>query len=104
MPRLARRGMMRRIIRTSLLLAAGCGLPLALAGPRTTADAPARGSEALAAELEARFRQTVRPFLETYCLACHGKEKPKGELDLSAFTTAESVARDLPRWEVVLEQ
>ena len=24
------------------------------------------------------FASTVRPFLETYCLGCHGKEKPKG--------------------------
>ena len=39
-----------------------------------------------------------------YCLGCHGTDKPKGDLDLSVFTTAESVAKDLPRWELVLEQ
>ena len=50
------------------------------------------------------FRDTVHPFLGTYCLGCHGKEKPKGDLDLSAYPAAETVARDLPRWETVLEQ
>jgi hypothetical protein len=90
-------------MRTTFLVTAS-GLLLALAGFMMAADAPARGAEPSAADLEARFRETVRPFLESYCVACHGKEKPKGELDLSAFTTVESVARDLPQWEVVLEQ
>jgi len=56
------------------------------------------------ARLESSFRAAVRPFLGTHCVGCHGKDKPKGDLDLSAFTTAESVAKDLPRWELVLEQ
>src|SRR5579885_3282330 len=96
--------MMRRTGLTTYLATAGCGLLLALVGASTAADAPARGPGGPAAELEARFREMVRPFLETYCLACHGKEEPKGDLDLSGFTTADSVAQDLPRWEAVLEQ
>jgi hypothetical protein len=95
---------MQQTMRTTLLLTAGGGLLLALAGPRTGADGPARGPEAAAAPVAARFRETVRPFLEAYCLDCHGKDKPKGDLDLSGFTTAEAVARDLARWELVLEQ
>ncbi len=35
---------------------------------------------------------------------CHGKEKPKGDLDLSGFQDLESVARRLDDWEAVLEQ
>ncbi len=61
---------------------------------KTTATAP----------LENRFRDTVRPFVDTYCVGCHGKENPKGDLDLSVFATADSVAKDLAQWEVVLEQ
>ena len=61
-------------------------------------------TKAAGASVEARFRETVRPFLESYCLRCHGAEKPKGDLNLAAFTSAESVAKDLPRWELVLEQ
>src|SRR5206468_4306473 len=65
---------------------------------RTMASDPAR------LELERRFADTVNPFLETYCSACHGKEKQKGKLDLSSYSTVESVARDYRRWEIVLEK
>ena len=54
--------------------------------------------------LERRFHESVRPFLGSYCLECHGKEKPKGDLDLSAYPTLESVARGYEHWETVLEQ
>ena len=67
-------------------------------------DGPVRGPEASATAVEARFGETVRPFLATYCLDCHGKVKPKGEIDLSAFTSVESVAKALPRWSLVIEQ
>ncbi len=43
-------------------------------------------------------------FLQTYCTSCHGREKPKAGLDLSGTVSAEAVARDLRRWEAVLEQ
>src|SRR4026208_1881882 len=55
-------------------------------------------------ELERRFEDTVRPFLETYCFACHGEEKQKGKLDLRPYSTREAVAKDYRRWEVVLEK
>ena len=80
------------------------GLLLALVCLRTTASDPVRSPETATVTLEHRFRDTVRPFLETYCLGCHGKEKPKGDLDLSVYTTADAVAKDLAQWEVVLEQ
>src|SRR5262249_30057584 len=54
--------------------------------------------------LEARFHETVGPFLTTYCYECHGKSSPKGDLDLSAYATVRAVARDLDQWETVLEQ
>ncbi len=71
---------MRRTIQTHLFLAAGGGLLLllALVVAGMAADPPARDT-GTAAGLEARFRREVRPFLETYCLGCHGKEKPKGD-------------------------
>ncbi len=64
----------------------------------------ARGEDGATAAREVRFREMVRPFLETYCLACHAKEKPKGDMDLSAYTTVDAVAKDIARWELVLEQ
>ena len=66
--------------------------------------APVIAAEPTAANLERQFRDTIQPFLQTYCLGCHGKEKPKARLDLSAFTTVEAVAGDHRRWEAVLEQ
>src|SRR5262249_3905150 len=47
----------------------------------TTADPPGP-------PLERRFAQVVQPFVKTYCLGCHGADKPKAKLDLSGYTTA----------------
>src|SRR4051794_21006999 len=91
-------------MRTILLLATAGSLVLAVAGIRAASDDRPVRAEPAAAPAEARFSEMVRPFLEAHCLGCHGKDKPKGDLNLGAFTTADSVARDLPRWELVLEQ
>src|SRR4051812_7190593 len=57
-----------------------------------------------AADLDRAFGDTVRPFLQTYCLDCHGGDKPKGNLDLGAYASADAVARDHRRWDGVVEQ
>lgn len=75
-------------------------LPILLAVASATA-AETRGVDR---DLERRFPGVVRPFLDAYCLDCHGPHKPKGDLDLSPYTTTESVAKDLQRWEQVLER
>ena len=46
----------------------------------------------------------MQPFVTTYCGGCHGKEKPKGDVNLSAFTNLESVAKNHRQWAAVLEQ
>ncbi|HEY0551521.1 MAG TPA: DUF1592 domain-containing protein, partial [Verrucomicrobiae bacterium] len=56
------------------------------------------------AELERHFTGTVRPFVETYCISCHGKEKPKADFDLSPYSTVDAVVRDHGHWELVLEK
>jgi len=53
-------------------------------------------------ELQRGFADMVHPFLETYCFACHGKEKQKGKLDLSSYSSLEAVASDYRRWDLVL--
>src|SRR5262245_2845188 len=55
-------------------------------------------------DVESTFRDTVRPFVETYCAPCHGQEKPKAGLNLRAFTSVDAVAADLGRWDSVLDQ
>ena len=54
--------------------------------------------------LEKKFDAKVKPFVETYCLTCHNKEKAKGDLDLSPDTTLAAVVRDEARWELALER
>ena len=80
-----------RAIRPALLLISVCAGPAAAADPT-------------AADLDRRFADTVRPFLETYCLGCHGQMKPKGDLDLSAYSSVEAVAKGWRRWETVVAQ
>ena len=84
------------------------GLCLALVSFRTDAagasGAPAPVTAPATAALQAIYRDTVQPFLRTYCLECHDKPKPKGDLDLSAYPTLEAVARNFERWDAVLEQ
>jgi hypothetical protein len=67
-------------------------------GPRVL---PA-GAVGPGADLERRFAETVHPFLETYCTGCHGKEKQKGQMDLSVYTSLDTINRDYRRWETVL--
>jgi hypothetical protein len=57
-----------------------------------------------AESLEDRFTQRVRPFVERYCVTCHGAEKHKGALDLSRETTLTAVLRNARRWEQVLDR
>ncbi len=54
--------------------------------------------------LERGFRDSVHPFVETYCSGCHAGKKAKGDLDLVGYANVQAVARDLRRWENVLEQ
>jgi mono/diheme cytochrome c family protein len=57
-----------------------------------------------AAELQQQFAGTVAPFLATYCVACHGEQKPKGGLNLSRYDGLEAVVLDHPHWAQVLDQ
>ncbi|MEO7415183.1 MAG: DUF1592 domain-containing protein [Opitutaceae bacterium] len=56
------------------------------------------------ADLETAFNGKVRPFLETYCISCHGKEKPEADLDLSGVTTMAALLKDGPRWSLMQER
>ncbi len=57
-----------------------------------------------AESLEEHFVQRVRPFVERYCVTCHGAEKHKGALDLSRDATMAAVLRNARRWEQVLDR
>ena len=77
-----------------LAYAASAGIFIALAGDAAPDSA----------SLDRQFTTSIHPFVENYCVSCHGKEKAKAELDLTKYTTLESVTRDHPRWGQVLEK
>ncbi len=54
--------------------------------------------------LERTFRGTIHPFIETYCVSCHGKEKPEAELDLTGFSSLTAVVAGFSHWELILER
>jgi hypothetical protein len=55
-------------------------------------------------ELDKTFTQTVRPFVTTYCVACHGGASPAAGLDLRPYTSLATVVHDYPQWNLVLEK
>jgi hypothetical protein len=87
--------------------------PLAITGaalawfdlrPPAPAPVPAPAVDHMPQLLEARFQSTVHPFVQIYCVTCHGGAKPKAELDLSTYTTLDSITRDPRRWSLILER
>lgn len=85
---------MRILVLCSLLISAwGCA-----AISRALAD------DVTAHSLQQSFRKSVAPFLTTYCRNCHGTEVQEAKLDLSEFTTAESVAEAHQVWEILRDR
>src|SRR5688500_17151557 len=63
-----------------------------------------RGQEDTRPGLDRRFTRTVRPCLETYCISCHGQQRPAAEWELSGFTTMATLMKDGRRWSQILER
>jgi len=80
----------------------GAILTLALIGSFTTIGA--KPPEPQESALERQFTTDVRPFLDTYCVACHGGTNPAAQFDLRPYTDLASVTRDHTRWALVLEK
>src|ERR1700693_3810159 len=64
----------------------------------------AGAADVASSDLEHRFNQTVRPFLTSYCIGCHGGATPAAQLDLHSYTTTAAVVQDFARWNLVLEK
>lgn len=56
------------------------------------------------AELERGFNETVRPFVASYCVSCHGGASPAAQFDLRQYSSFSSVVSDDRRWGLVLER
>src|SRR5437868_1361113 len=48
------------------------------------------------------YQDKVLPFLNTYCVQCHTKQKPSGDFDLTKFTSAAKIVEDFRQWEHVV--
>ncbi|HEV7222418.1 MAG TPA: DUF1587 domain-containing protein, partial [Pirellulales bacterium] len=72
-----------------------------LAGWFVSAAAAAEPSEAAP---KRDFAETVQPFLQKYCLDCHGQAKQEAKLDLSGYASPAAVAKRHRVWELVLER
>jgi hypothetical protein len=64
----------------------------------------ARSAEPTDDALSRDFVETIRPFLKAHCLGCHGEERQEAKLDLSNFTSRQTVSQAHPTWEIVLER
>lgn len=69
------------------------------------ADPVSSDSEQVTADsLQKSFDNSVAPFLKTYCRDCHGADVQEAKLDLSEFTSAESVADAHQVWEILRDR
>jgi len=75
-------------------------LPLIALG--VIAPACLRAAEPSNSNLEHSFEQTVRPFLATYCVACHSGSAPAANLNLKSYSTVADVVQDLSHWNAVV--
>jgi mono/diheme cytochrome c family protein len=80
---------------------AGTILTLALLGTLIIGATPPEPAER---DLEARFTATVRPFLDTYCIACHGGNNPAAQFDMRTYSSFDAVVQDSGRWALILEK
>src|SRR3954471_11050708 len=84
--------------RTNLIASFFLGLAV------TAVPSVLRGQGDVRVTLERQFSRTVRPFLETYCIGCHGQQRPAAQMDLSGFTTMAALMQDGRRWNQILER
>ncbi len=83
---------------------AAIGLCLPFVSFRADAADAGGSADPATATLQATYRDTVHPFIRTYCLACHDQQEPEGDVDLSGYPTWEAAARNPRRWDAVLKQ
>ncbi len=91
---------LRRWIHRSSWVVAIWLVVAALALPAWSASA----TDPTAAQLDSEFRSTIQPFVQTYCVSCHGKEKPKADLDLTAFGSMSSLIKEGQRLSGILDR
>src|SRR5471032_838564 len=64
----------------------------------------ARAADGTAAQLNSNFSTTVKPFLQTYCVTCHGGEKHAAGLNFTEYSSMSAAVKDEHRLSVVLDR
>ena len=54
--------------------------------------------------LERQYSETVGPFVQAYCISCHGEKGVAAQFDLRPYTTMAAVVKDHEHWAVVLDK
>ena len=87
-----------------LLFSVICGMVLISLTVEMTSSQPKLFAQSKIKKKQHRddFKRRIKPLLERYCIDCHGKEEPEGELSLAHFTDAASAKKDAKTWEKVL--
>lgn len=49
------------------------------------------------------FQKQVKPFLTTYCVQCHNRQKAEAELDLTRYESAAMLGEEFRQWEHVVK-
>ncbi len=53
---------------------------------------------------QSTFHETVKPFLQAYCVDCHSGDTTEGDLNLASYSNLDSVIADFRHWNVVLQR
>ena len=89
-------------MRTRLTIFA-CALLISMAVLRVPASSfQAAAPRSASPSLDESFQKNVRPFLQTYCFACHSGKEPAAGLDLTSESDLDAVTKDQRRWSLVL--
>ncbi len=54
--------------------------------------------------LQQQFEQTVRPFVNKYCVGCHSGQMPAAQFDLKSYKSLDMVTADFPRWALLMQR
>lgn len=69
-----------------------------------TVAATAPAAEPAKEELDRGFTEVMQPFVQNYCLACHGADKQEAGLDMSGFSSPAAVVKNERACELVLKR
>lgn len=74
----------------------------AAAAPNKSAEATDKDLEALQAETQKLFRESVSPFVKTYCMECHSSRRTKGKVNFQPALNKPGDAAFSKQWKLAL--